>query len=323
VVSSTAVSGLRTVVVTRPLQGKDQNYYTFSLQIDSINFINAVGSTPDLSYHANRTGAVLNLVMTNVDECICPGHGGSIAGLPFGENCKPSPTSDLLTQNNPTCFYETFNGGLQCCFDGDFLLDAEQTIPPPVDTFYMKFRFYYETFDPVTVSHRNLVHIYWQTEAWQGEYDIPQCPPGTPSQECIHTITSRWSLRQLASSTCDERSNPDCIDINQVGDKGMNLIYAGAHCHAPMCLEMELYDESTGSLICRNAPIFGKSDKVYDEAGYITGIPPCEWGSASEGLPSPPVIYLDTPLLSIKRANNTYKHYGDMASWQMRGAYIV
>jgi len=46
-------------------------------------------------------------------------------------------------------------------------------------------------------------------------------------------------------------------------------------------------------------------------------------GFASEGLPSPPVIYLDTPLLSIKRANNTYKHYGDMASWQMRGAYIV
>jgi len=110
-------------------------------------------------------------------------------------------------------------------------------------------------------------------------------------------------------------------DENQVY-KGMDLIYAAGHCHAPMCIELELYDESTGTLLCRNSATFGKTDKIFDEIGYIAQIPPCLWGSASEGLPPPPRIYLDTPLLTIKRANNTYPHYGDMASWQMRGAYV-
>jgi len=317
-VSSSVLKGIRTVVVTRPFQGKDSNYYTFSLQQISINFINAVGSTPDLQYHYNRTGDVINLDITDVDLCVCVGHGGKINGLPFGENCKPEPTSDLLIQQNPTCFYETFNGGLQCCYDGDFLIDAEQEIPPPIDVFYMKFRYYYEKYDPN--YHQNLVRLYIQTEAWQGEYDIPQCPPGTPSQECIHTITAHFHLSDLIMD-CDQTYDAWCASNRSVSaDKGIALIYAAAHCHAPMCIEMELYDMSTGSLLCRNVPIYGKSDNVMDESGYIIAIPPCLWGG--EGLPPPPILYPDTPLMAIKRANNTYPHYGDMASWQMRAAYI-
>lgn len=41
-----------------------------------------------------------------------------------------------------------------------------------------------------------------------------------------------------------------------------------------------------------------------------------------EGLLQPPTINLDTNLFSIKRNNNTWGHYGEMASWQMRG-YLV
>ena len=58
-----------------------------------------------------------------------------------------------------------------------------------------------------------------------------------------------------------------------------------------------------------------------DEAGYAAGIPPCIWGTAAEGLPSPPVLSLDAKITLIKRANSTVKHYGVMAHWQMRAIW--
>ena len=41
-----------------------------------------------------------------------------------------------------------------------------------------------------------------------------------------------------------------------------------------------------------------------------------------EGLPPPVFLSLDTNLLSVKRNNNTYTHYGEMAMWQMRGILL-
>jgi hypothetical protein len=308
VISNAVLAGIRTVVVERPLQGKDSDYYTFSMDVGSINSINFI----------NRTGAVINLKVSGGTTCVCAGQGGSIEGAIYNEGCNPEPLSDLLQQNNTACFFETFNGGLQCCYDGMYLLDEDQEIPPYVDTYYMKWRVYFTEYTPQKTVP--LFRLYWTTENMQGEYDIPQCAPGTPVQECVHTITSRFSLRDVMSD-CDPIDDPWCADSKQVTDKGVALLYAGPHCHAPMCLEMELYDETTGNLICGSKPVFGTSDAVYDELGYIQQIPPCLWGTAAEGLQSPPILQLDTPLLAIKRANSTNKHYGDMASWQMRGAY--
>lgn len=39
-------------------------------------------------------------------------------------------------------------GGLACCRDGTFLLDADQEIPEPVDEVYFKWRFYFEDYKP-------------------------------------------------------------------------------------------------------------------------------------------------------------------------------
>ena len=58
--------------------------------------------------------------------------------------------------------------------------------------------------------------------------------------------------------------------------------------------------------------------QVMDELGYLA-IPPCLWGEAEEGLVAPVYLPYDANLTSIKRNNNTYTHYGEMASWQMRG----
>ena len=55
-----------------------------------------------------------------------------------------------------------------------------------------------------------------------------------------------------------------------------------------------------------------------DELGYLA-IPPCLWGTEEEGLLTPVYLPYDANLTSIKRNNNTYTHYGEMAMWQMRG----
>ena len=58
--------------------------------------------------------------------------------------------------------------------------------------------------------------------------------------------------------------------------------------------------------------------QIFDELGYLN-IPPCLWGSEKDGLIPAEYLSYDTNLLSIKKNNNTFPHYGEMASWQMRG----
>ena len=87
-------------------------------------------------------------------------------------------------------------------------------------------------------------------------------------------------------------------------------------------MSMELWDDDTGTLICRNEAMYGKGTSPHDETGYVVGIPPCLWGAAEEGLRPPPIIRLDGHYSSVKRANNTNGHWGVMALWQMRAAYL-
>jgi len=104
---------------------------------------------------------------------------------------------------------------------------------------------------------------------------------------------------------------------------------------------MELYNADTGKLLCGVEPVRGEGRKrnqpgeedeeeePYDEKGFIA-INPCLWShratsqnnNNNEQLPLPDFLSLDTTLLSIKRANSTYSHTGEMASWQMRGVLV-
>jgi hypothetical protein len=59
-------------------------------------------------------------------------------------------------------------------------------------------------------------------------------------------------------------------------------------------------------------------ENKYDERGYIA-LPPCLWGD-DEGLNPSILLPPNTPLVAIKHNRNTHMgHYGEMASWQMRG----
>ena len=103
--------------------------------------------------------------------------------------------------------------------------------------------------------------------------------------------------------------------------KGFKLIYLAPHCHAPTCIDMELYNADTGDLICHVDGQLGKgSNAKYDEEGYIK-LDPCLFGE-DPGLLSPHFFRWNTNFTSIKRNNNTNAHYGEMASWQMRGILV-
>ena len=60
----------------------------------------------------------------------------------------------------------------------------------------------------------------------------------------------------------------------------------------------------------------------FDDAGYLL-LPPCLWGDDDEGLHPSVLLPEGTPLLSVKKNRNTRNgHFGDMASWQMRGVNV-
>ena len=307
IISNKLNNGMRTLTLSRDLEGLNSDYYSFQKNQTTIPILSALGSNPKYSYHHYRTGSTIELGAVNKSTCLCDlGVKGSINGIPFSKNCASEPTGDLLQQKNPTCFIDTYQGGLLCCHHKNVLLDKDQIQPSNQMTYQLKFRFWFQEYN----NHQSLKRLYFQTEAYSGEYDIPKCSPNKPKNECIHSITARFKADQLLNSF--EKGN----------SSGVKLIYAGPHCHAPTCISMELYNADTGDLLCHVDGDLGKgrNNIKYDEPGYIK-INPCLWGY-DEGLLEPPQLSWNTNLISIKKNNNTNAHYGEMASWQMRGVLI-
>lgn len=332
------VDGVRTVVVARALKGLTSQHYTFNTDTQSqIPMIAGVGYAQEFEHHKMHAISFIVLLDEDQPNCVCDlGTTGQLCDTngthcqSFIKNCVPAPAGELLSQKNPTCNSRQYAGGLKCCAHQRIMLDADQPVRPELLRYHMKFRFWFQEYNATgeTVSHYNLDRIYYQTEAWAGEYDVPpafvkqgkpipgysdwpvgkptpgttckgNCPDGKDC-ECIHTLVYKWTVSNI------------------------RLIYAGGHCHAPACIKMELYRNDTGhemELLCRQVPLYGKgnvtSDK-FDELGYIV-LPPCLWGN-DKGLEPSVLLPKNTPLVSLKYNKNTHSgHFGEMASWQMRG----
>jgi hypothetical protein len=304
---NSVINGVRTVKIIRNNVGVNPNYYySFSPNSPNIPVLLAVGSTPGFKYHKFRGTNNLFLSAVEGNTCICDvGTGGKINGLGFSKNCRPEPYGDLIQDHNPSCFIEPYQGGLSCCHHKNVLLDADQIQPSHEMTYSLRFRFWFQEY----YGQRELERFYYQTEAYSGEYDVTQCEKGTPPEDCIHSITARFQGRDMVNHQLIKNS------------KGFKLIYVAPHCHAATCIDMELYDSDTGNLICRVVGEMGKgTNAAYDEEGYIK-LNPCLFGE-DEGLLEPQIFRWDSNFTSIKRANNTYTHYGEMASWQMRGIIV-
>ena len=305
VLENNVIDNTRYVSLSRSIIGNDKDYYTFDTSVASIPLLEAIGYNTNYAYHQYRNAMSIDLKAQDSSTCICDnGISGKINGITFSKRCAPEPVGDLLKQKNPSCFLDTYQGGLSCCHHKNILLDIDQEQPTHEMTYHLKFRFWFQDY----YGQKKLIRLYFQTEAYSGEYDIPKCEEGTPPEECIHSITARWTARNM-------------VNQNDIGNTtGVYLIYAGPHCHAPTCISMELYNADTGDILCRVVPDSGSGNtsKKYDEKDYIK-LDPCVWGY-DKGLLEPPFITWDTNLTSIKKNNNTYAHYGEMASWQMRGS---
>lgn len=317
VVSHSSVDGKRVTILQRPLKGASLDHFTFSTTEASLQFISAVGSTPDFQQHKARGTATLSLVSLGGSTCICRGGTGTIDGFPFNPQCMGEPKSDLIRQKNPTCDINLYSGGMACCRGGVFLLDADQEIPPLEDEIYYKWRFYFQEWNPI--AHKQTYHLEWQFG--HIEYDVPKAPAGTPPELAVHTLTTRFTGQDFLTMGNYNAggTGKDVWDLTNSSRK-FEIVMAGFHCHSPACLGGELYNADTGDLLCEIRPIAGQSDVPQDEESYLW-LPPCQWGDPRKGLMPPPVFTMDTNFLAIKRANSTYGHYGVMAIWQGRGAY--
>uniref|UniRef100_A0A7S4V172 Uncharacterized protein n=1 Tax=Alexandrium monilatum TaxID=311494 RepID=A0A7S4V172_9DINO len=339
-VSNVVADGVRTVVVTRAFKGLTKDHYSFDPRKEpTMSLITAVGHSQTFEHHKAHGPAEISLTTVGTATCVCDVKtSGSLCDThgqncgQFTKNCVAEPAGDLLQQANPTCNSETYVGGLNCCGHKRIMLDADQEIRPELLRYHMKFRFWFQEYQAKDArsgrpSHYDLPRIYYQTEAWAGEYDVPPafarpgepllgypewpagkptpgtectgtCPDG-PDCECTHTITYRWEVSNI------------------------RLLYAGGHCHAPSCVSLELYRNDTGTpkLLCRQLPKYGQGNveqDKFDEAGYLA-LPPCLWGD-DHGLQPSEFLPANTSLVSIKKNRNTHTgHFGEMASWQMRG----
>ena len=329
VLSNTVSNGLRTVTLTRSAKGLTSDYYSFDVsKTTSIDLIVAVGYSETYAYHKAKATSQIVLSGSSSHVCVCGGPKQGFMGqvgngplLPFNKNCLKEPKGDLVQEKNPTCWLDTYVGGLSCCHHKNILLDSDQNPwQNQIDTYRLKFRFWYEDYIPASktkpASHANLVRMYYQTEAWAGEYDVIQAPEGTPPGDAVDEITAHFQVSDLIFGDHGHMAPPNST-------KGIKLYYAGGHCHAPSCISLNLYNADTGQLLCSQTPLYGKSNKIFDEKGYVA-IPPCLWSDPNQedGLLNTVVLPLNGNLTSIKRNNNTYNHRGEMASWQMRGVFV-
>jgi hypothetical protein len=94
---------------------------------------------PWLLPRAKQSGVPAHAPYAPLLECPCTTRINRTA-LKVDGDCRNEPLSDLWATRNPTCNASTYVGGLTCCPDGHFLLDADQTPPPFVDETFFRVR---------------------------------------------------------------------------------------------------------------------------------------------------------------------------------------
>jgi len=322
--------------VSRRLLGENANYYSFNPRRNaSIGLITAVGSSLSFGHHAKR--GLGTLVLSNADgvpTCTCDvGYGGLLCDqhgsncVKFEKGCYPEPISDLKEQRNPSCSSVTYIGGLNCCAHNRTMLDVDQDSGDVLLRYHMKIRFWFQEYVPGTnttpPSHYDLDRIYYQTESPAGEYDIPPAfaKEGVPTLGYPDWPLGKMTPGTTCTGTCPDGPDCDCIHTIHYWWQApqMRLLYAGGHCHAPSCVGIWLYRNDTGELLCQQIPKYGQNaSRKYDEPGFLA-LPPCLWGD-EVGLNPSVLLPPNTPMLAIKKNRNTGQgHFGEMASWQMRG----
>ena len=112
-------------------------------------------------------------------------------------------------------------------------------IPPQVDRYWLKWRYYFQEYSPAApsapASHRGLHHWVFLIDDAVNDYEEDAVAYGTPS---VGKIRARLTARQLGLE-----------DVPRVYHN-LSLLVMTPHCHAPSCIREELWDADTNTLLC-------------------------------------------------------------------------
>lgn len=246
-------------------------------------------------------------------ECPCTSarhinvSNGTIDGFP------PDPFyCNKGMENNTACSLATYKGGLRCCMDGVFVTESPD-LEAPADRVFAKFTFHFEDATPETQAAdiagccdvvgdlNNLGENY--------EYDIPLCDP-TSRPNCVHKATTVQMVDKFMRQPADPAWNHTPGAMSDLID----LVWAYGHQHIGG-LGTEIYDDSTGELLCSSKPIYGRGEGPGNEDGYVVGLTSCAWGPPP--LRPPPRMRRDNKLRIVGLYNSSQAHIGVMTQWQI------
>ena len=332
-------NGIRTVIMQRPLKGME-----YCLKSGSLNVITAIGSTPDLSYHAERTASRIILLPNTCSACICKSNIASYINYMnketngFGYNCIGQPRSDMLEKgdgtgrygiSNAACDIDTYHGGLQCCKHKFYLTDKEQESQIPLnktDKYFLKWRYYFQEYIPPNktnnfkASHKHLHHWVFLIDDAVNDYEEDNVESEYGIKPTVGKITANLTVRYMGLEDIDGSYNDNggIQNVPFYPNTTIMPLVMTPHCHAPSCIREEIWNADTGEIICNMSAKYGdeKYGSLFDkfnEPNYITIIP-CLYGY-QQGLQYPFILKQGTNLTAIKYFNNTWRHLGQMAQW--------
>merc|ERR1711937_889591 len=211
---------------------------------------------------------------------------------PFGTCSK-----QFYELENPSCSLETYKGGFRCCENGNYLIDTDNYNVDefPEDVVYGKFVLTFLDDDARELGIKETTgigHDVTGSLETRGniEFDVPQCENGTLPEDCIY----EQSTVMYADGGIDGSTD------------GKFLIpYTVGHLHVGG-IDISLYDDSTGELICRSEAIYGNGTEPANEENYIVGMTPCYFDD-------PPVFNKNDKFRIVSRYNNTKPHFGVMS----------
>jgi len=323
VVSSSVTDGVRTLVLSRTVSGKTPDHASLPTSPGTLKMIAAEGSTSAFSYHHARTGAQIELLLTQSAACMCtPEEHGYLtymdtAAREYHVGCTDEPRSDMLRKGdgtgrwgvpNAACSYKTYHGGLQCCSNQYFLTDREQAAEnTTTDVYYLKWRYYFQEYVPASAStrasHKHLHHWVFLIDDAVNDYEEDNAHYGVAS---VGKIEAHLLGRQIGLE-----------DVPTTYSQITPLVITPHH-HAPNSIREELWNVDTGDVLCNMTgvyghPSYGNTSAIFNEADYIA-IMPCIFGHQA-GLQFPFTFGPTTRLRAVKYFNNTYRHLGQMAQW--------
>jgi len=248
-----------------------------------------------------------------------------------GHNAVPAfyTCSDELyvEEKNPSCSPDTYVSGFRCCEDGVFLYDTESVDVEalPVDEVYARISITFvddAAGEDATAEESLPLRTPSCCDAtgngtYKGnvEFDVIECPEGTPPEECIMIVETVQPIDGAFDGGVFGGQDEVEQGRKQNNETGVvALPYAVGHLHTGG-IDISLYDNVTDELVCRSEAIYGNGTEAGNEDKYLVGMTPCVFKD-------PPQFDVDHPMRIVARYNATQTRRGVMALWLMQVADV-